>query len=253
MGSWSFRALAANLAVSVFAAVALLGAAPTGAIFVTTLPSGADVWLDGTYMGRSPVVVDALAVGAHHLTLTRTGWTPEDLAVAIAPAQTQTTSVVLVRDGTSTSEGLGTIAIHSADKLGNVTIDGQPAPAAKDGQIPVSAGTHDVTIAAAQGKQTRTVTVYPQTRTDVVLGTDAAPRTVVIAPADDYLPASAFHLDGTRLGVHYGGHDVVAHLGTTTYTIDGHATAYDAPPTLIRNRVYLPLELLTMLTLRDKK
>jgi hypothetical protein len=253
MGSWSFRALAANLAVSAFATVALLGAAPTGAIFVTTLPSGADVWLDGTYMGRSPVVVDALAVGAHHLTLTRTGWTPEDLAVAIAPAQTQTTSVVLVRDGTSTSESPGTIAIHSADKLGAVTVDGQPAAAAKDGTFPVSAGTHDVTIALAQGKQTRTVTVYPQTRTDVVLGTDAAPRTIVIAPADDYLPASAFHLDGTRLGVHYGGHDVVAHLGTTTYTIDGHATAYDAPTTLIRNRVYLPLELLTMLTLRDKK
>ncbi len=204
-------------------------------------------------MGRSPVVVDALAVGAHHVTLTRTGWTPEELAVAIAPAQTQTTSVVLVRDGTSTSEGSGSIAIHSPDKLGSVTIDGQPAPAAKDGAIPVSAGTHDVTIAAAQGKQTRTVTVYPQTRTDVVLGTDAAPRAIVIAPADDYLPASAFHLDGTRLGVHYGGHDVVAHLGTTTYTIDGHTTAYDAPPTLIRNRVYLPLELLTMLTLRDKK
>jgi len=204
-------------------------------------------------MGRSPVVVDALAVGAHHLTLTRTGWTPEDLAVAIAPAQTQTTSVVLVRDGTSTSEGPGTIAVHSAEKLGLVTVDGQPAPAAKDGTIPVSAGTHDVTIAVAQGKQTRTVTVYPQTRTDVVLGTDAAPRTIVIAPADDYLPVSAVHLDGTRLGVHYGGHDVVAHLGTTTYTIDGRATAYDAPPTLIRNRVYLPLELLTMLTLRDKK
>jgi hypothetical protein len=252
MGSWSFRAPSANLAVLAFAAVALLGAAPTGAIFVTSLPSGADVWLDGTYVGHTPVVVDALVVGAHHLTLTRTGWTPEDLAIAIAPAQTQTTSVVLVRDG-KTSEGLGQIAIHAADRLGPITIDGQAAVVAKDGTIAVAAGTHDVTIAAPQGKQTRTVTVYPQTRTDVVLGTDAAPRTIVIAPADDYLPASAFHLDGTRLGVHYGGHEVVAHLGTTIYTIDGHATAYDAPPTLIRNRVYLPLELLTMLTVHDKK
>ena len=235
-----------------FAAVALLGAAPTGAIFVTSLPSGADVWLAGTYVGPTPVVVDALVVGAHHLTLTRTGWTPEDLAIAIAPAQTQTTSVVLVRDG-KTSEGLGQIAIHAADRLGPITIDGQAAVVAKDGTIAVAAGTHDVTIAAPQGKQTRTVTVYPQTRTEVVLGGDTVLRSIVIAPADDYLPATAVHLEGTRLVVRYGGHDVIAHLGATTYTIDGHAISYDAPPTVVRTRIYLPLELLTMLTIRDKK
>lgn len=253
MGSWSFRAPPANLAALAFAAVALLGAAPTGAVFITTLPSGADVWLDGTYVGHTPVVVDALAAGAHHLTLTRTGWTPEDLAVAIAPAQTQTTSVVLVRDGT-TPEGAGSIAIHAPDRVENVTIDGQPAAPGKDGTISVNAGTHDVSIAAAQGKETRTVTVYPETRTEVVLSEDAAaPRSIVIAPADDYLPASAFHLEGARLVVRYGGHEVIARVGTTTYEIDRHAVAYDAPPTLIRNRVYLPLELLTMLTLRDKK
>jgi hypothetical protein len=252
MGSWSFRASSANLAALAFAAVVLLGAAPTGAIFVTSLPSGADVWLDGTYVGRSPVVVDALAVGAHHLTLTRTGWNAEDLAVAIAAAQTQTTSVVLTRDG-KTTEAPGTIAIHAADRVGAVAIDGEPAAPAKDGTLSASAGTHDVTITAAQGKQTRTVTVYPQTRTDIVLGTDVVPRSIVIAPADDYLPSSAVHFDGTRLVVHYGGHDIVAHLGTTAYTIDKHAASYDAPPTVIKNRIYLPLELLTMLTQNDKK
>src|SRR6202789_1158591 len=131
MGSWSFRAPSANLAVLAFAAVALLCAAPTGAIFVTTLPSGADVWLDGAYVGRSPVVVDALAVGAHHLTLTRTGWTPEDLAVAIAPAQTQTTPVVLVADG-KLAEPAGTIALHATDKFAGVTIDGDPVTPAAD-------------------------------------------------------------------------------------------------------------------------
>jgi hypothetical protein len=252
MGSWSFRAPSANLAVLAFAAVALLGAAPTGAIFVTTLPSGADVWLDGSYVGHAPVVVDALAVGAHHLTLTRTGWTPEDLAIDIAPAQTQTTSVVLVRDG-KTAEASGTIAIHATDRVAGVTIDGQPAVVAKDGTIAASAGTHDLTIAVPQGKQTRTVTVYPLTRTDVVLGTDTVVRSLVIAPADDYLPVTAFRLEGTRLVLRYGGHEVIAHLGATSYTIDSHPASYDAPPTVIRNRIYLPLELLTMLTLHDKK
>jgi PEGA domain len=252
MGSWSFRAPPANLAALVVAAVALLGAAPTGAIFVTSLPSGADVWLDGTYVGRSPVVVDALPVGAHHLTLTRTGWTPEDATVAITAAQTQTTSVVLVRDG-KTAEGSGTIAIHATDRLGAVTIDGAPVVPAKDGTLAANSGTHDVTIALPQGKQTRTVTVYPQTRTDVVLGADTLLRSIVIAPADDYLPAAAVKLDGTRLVVRYAGHEVIGRLGTTSYTIDKRIASYDAPPTVIRNRIYLPLELLTMLTLNDKK
>jgi hypothetical protein len=252
MGSWSFRAPSANLAALVFGAAVLLGAAPTGAIFVTSLPNGADVWLDGTYVGRSPVVVDALPVGAHHLTLTRTGWNPEDLAVAIAAAQTQTTSVVLVRDG-KTAETGGTIVIHATGRLAGVAIDGAPALAAKDGTYPASAGAHDLTITTAQGKQTRTVTVYPETRTDVVAGTDAPPRSVVIAPADDYLAAGDVHLDGPRLVVRHDGHEVIAHLGLTSYTIDRRAVSYDAPPTVIHNRVYLPLELLTMLTTNDKK
>ncbi len=233
-------------------AVVLLGAGPTGALFVTSLPSGADVWLDGTYVGRSPVVVDALAVGEHHLTLTRTGWTAEDLAVAIAAAQTQTTSVVLTRDG-KTAEAAGTIAFHAGDRLGPVLVDGLPVTPAKDGTIGVPAGAHDVTVTLPQGKQTRTVTVYPQTRTDVVLGADTVIRSIVVAPADDYLPASAVHLDGTRLVVHYAGHDVIAKLGTTAYTVDKRVVAYDSPPTVIKNRIYLPLELLTMLTRNDKK
>jgi hypothetical protein len=137
--------------------------------------------------------------------------------------------------------------------VGPVTVDGLAATLDKDGTIAASAGTHDVTIVASQGKQTRTVTVYPQTRTDVVLGPDTAPRSIVIAPADGYLPATALHLEGTRLVVRYAGHEVVAHLGETSYTIDRHPQSYDAPPTVIRNRIYLPLELLTMLTLNDKK
>jgi hypothetical protein len=195
-----------------------------------------------------------LVVGAHHLTLTRSGWAPEELSVAIAPAQTQTMSVVLVRDGKTAEAAGGTIAIHAADRLGAIAIDGLPVSLSRDGTIAVSAGTHDVSIVAAQGKQTRTVTVYPQTRTEVVLGTDAAAqRSVVIAPADDYLPASAIHFDGMRLVLHHAGHDVVARLGAVTYTVDKRQVAYDSPPTVIKNRIYLPLELLTMLTQNDKK
>ncbi len=62
--------------------VLLLAAVPTGSLYVTTLPTGADVWIDGTYVGRSPLVLGGLAGGRHTVGLTKTGWDPLQLDVA---------------------------------------------------------------------------------------------------------------------------------------------------------------------------
>jgi hypothetical protein len=250
MGSWSFRGKAANLAVTSFAAL-LLGAAPTGGVFVTTLPAGADVWVDGTYLGRSPIVLDALGTGPHRLTLTRTGWTSQDVPVTVVPATTITASVILVREGKQPDAG-GWIAIHGG-RVGGITLDGEPVVVGKDGMFAAGAGTHDVTMLLPAGKVTRSVTVYPQTRTDVALLDDAQTRSVVIAPADDYVPADAVRVDGAEITIHTAHHDVVAHLGSVSYTVDRRALAFDAAPTVIKNRVYLPIELLTLLAASDPK
>jgi hypothetical protein len=250
MGSWSFRGKAANLAVPGLV-LALLGASPTGGVYVTTLPAGADVWVDGTYLGRSPIVLDAVGTGTHRLTLTRTGWTSQDVAVTVVPATTITASVVLVRDGKQADAG-GWIAIHG-DRVGSVAVDGEPTTLGKDGMVPVSAGTHDVTIQLPAGKITRTVTVYPQTRTDVALLGDTQLRSVVIAPADDYVPADAVRIDGGEITIHTPRHDVVAHLGSDSYAVDKRSMTFDTAPTVIKNRVYLPIELLTLLAASDPK
>ncbi len=231
-------------------AVALLGSAPTGGVYVTTLPAGADVWVDGTYLGHSPVLLDALPAGSHHLTLTRTGWTSQDLGVTVVASATVTASVVLARDGRS-AVGTGTIAIHGVT-VGSVLVDGETKTLGKDGTLNVDAGTHDVALVLPQGKITRSVTVYPQMRTDVVVEAGAPARSVVIAPADDYVPAAAVLLTGDALSLHYGRHDVSARLGSTSYTVDHRTVVYDAAPTVIKNRVYLPIELLTLLTASDK-
>jgi hypothetical protein len=254
MGRWSFRAPLANLAVVLLGGLCLIGAGgvPTGAVFVTTLPGGADVWLDGTYVGRSPVVVDALTTGAHHVLLNRTGWSSQDVPVVVAASQTQTLSIVLIRQGPIPG-ATGSIALHSDGGAAIAAVDGEAVTPAKDGTVAVTPGTHDVAFTTARGRMTRTVTVYPDTRTDVVLRGDASARSVVIAPADDYLPAGAYRLDGTRLTVHYKAHTVVARVGERTYVIDGQSTGYDSAPTVIANRIYLPLELLTLLTANDSK
>lgn len=250
MGCWSFRGKAANLAVSGLV-LALLGAAPTGGVYVTTLPAGADVWVDGTYLGRSPVVLDAVGTGTHRLTLTRTGWTSQDVAVTVVPSTTITASVILVRDGKA-ADAAGWIAIHGG-RVGSVTIDGEPVSLDKDGLYPASAGTHDVTMDVPQGKLTRSVTVYPLTRTDVALLGETQARSVVIAPADDYVPADAVRIDGTEIAIHTPKHDVLAHLGSVSYVVDRRTLTFDAAPTVIKGRVYLPIELLTLLSANETK
>jgi hypothetical protein len=85
-------------------------------------------------------------------------------------------------------------------------------------------------------------------RTDVVIQPDAdTTRPSVIAPADDYFPASAIRIDGERVVIKYGGHTAVGRLGSTTYRVDGRSVEYDSAPTLIGSRLYLPIALLTAL------
>lgn len=223
--------------------LALLGATPTGALWITTLPSGADVWLDGTYLGRSPLLVDALAAGAHELTLTRTGWTPQDVSATVAAGQTVTTAVVLRHES---AVGPGTIAIHGLHPA-TISLDGVAAAVPRDGILTAPAGVHELAFATAQGKVTRSVTVYPQTRTDVILTAEGEGRSAVIAPVDDYLPPGSFHVDGTQIVARFGGHDVQARLGATEVRVDGRATSYDAAPAMINGRLYLPMDLLNFL------
>lgn len=237
---------AANLAVLLIGGVLLLGVGPTGALWITTLPTGADVWLDGAYVGRSPVVVDALAAGEHKMTLTLTGWEPQDVSASVVAGQTSTTAVVLMRDSVRPLGRTGTLAL-AGQRPESVAVDGLPATWAKDGTLSLTAGTHELAFVDSQGKTTETVTVYPEMRTEIVLTSETPARSPVIAPADDYLPAGSFRIDGSQLLVHYGGHDVVARVGSTDYRIDNHSAAYDSAPTIINGRLYLPLELLTLL------
>jgi hypothetical protein len=234
------RGLAALAACVVF-----LAAVPAGSLYVTTLPSGADVWVDGTYVGRSPVVLDALASGHHAVALAKSGWTTEQLDVTIATGQTTLSSTRLRQTGPRPPGG--TIALHG-EAPDEVRLDGQVVHPGKDGLYAATSGTHALVVKTDHAKMTREVTVWPDTRTDVVLVPEAAPsRPTVVAPADAYLPADAIEVDGDKVVLRFGGHEAVGWLGQTNYRVDGHAVDFDTAPTMIGSRLYLPLELLTRL------
>ncbi|HEY0395925.1 MAG TPA: PEGA domain-containing protein [Candidatus Elarobacter sp.] len=234
------------------ACVILLAAVPTGSLYVTTLPSGADVWIDGTYVGRSPLVLGGLPAGRHSVGLAKTGWTPQQLDASVVAAQTTLTSTKLEPVARSGFRLPGTVAVHGLVAEA-VFVDGVPASPSKDGTYPVPAGTHELTFRTPRGRLSRTVTIWPQTRTDVVLQADVeAPRASVVAPAEDYVPHDAIKIVAERVVIRYGNHEVAGRLGSTVYRVDGKTVDYGEAPTMIGRRLYLPLDLLTMLS-ADKR
>ena len=228
--------------------VLLLAAVPTGSLYVTTLPTGADVWIDGTYVGRSPLVLGGLAAARHTVGLTKTGWDPLQLDVSVVAGQTTLSSTRLERARTGGLHPLpGWIAIHGTVRT--AFVDGFPAVPGKDGTIGVAAGTHELTARTPRGKITRAVMVWPGTRTEVVLQPEAeVARPSVVAPAEDYVPRGAISLVGEKVVVRYRGHEVIGRIGSTSYRFDGKTVDYGEAPTMIGSRLYLPLDLLTTLS-----
>ncbi|MDB5026629.1 MAG: hypothetical protein JWO66_318 [Candidatus Eremiobacteraeota bacterium] len=233
---------------AVAACVIFLATVPTGSLYVTTLPSGADVWIDGTYVGRSPLVLGGLAAGRHTVGLTKNGWNPVQLDVSVVTSQTTLSSSKLDAAKAASRRPPGSIAIHGVVP-GETFLDGFPVVPSKDGTIPVSAGTHELSVRTPQGRLTRSVTVWPETRTDVVLQPMVEePRPSVVAPAEDYLPRSAIQISGEKVVIKYGGHEVTGRFGVSTYRVDGRGVDYGEAPTMIGSRLYLPLDLLTTLS-----
>jgi hypothetical protein len=224
-----------------------------GALYLTTLPDGADVWLDGTYVGRSPVLVDALSSGHHVVTLTKTGWVTREVDVAVAAGSTAMSSLRLAAQHSSQPKGaLGAVTFRSLEPGARVAIDGDLVKRDPQTAIPMKAGSHIavVTTPAESLRLSRAFTVYPNTTTQVVVRSVAheAVKSAVVAPAEEFLPDEAYRIDGKKVMVRYGGHVVVARIGEIPMRFDGATVSYDAAPSRIGGRLYLPLALLMRLT-----
>jgi hypothetical protein len=224
---------------------------PAGGIYVTTLPDNADIWVDGTYVGRSPVLVDALPRGRHSVTITKSGWSVRELEVEVAPGRIALSSIELNAVAKPVSAAAkGRFVLRGSSKSAKVSIDGLVLGNI-DKPIELAAGPHRVTVATPHGgKATRDFTILPQMTTQIVLQhspSDLA-RSSVVAPVDEYLPKNAYSLEGKKIVVRYEGHLVVAHLGDSTVRYDGASIAYDGAPETIGLKLYLPLELLERLT-----
>jgi len=240
-----------SLAVITSVASPLRAETPSGGVYVTTLPSGANVWVDGSFVGRAPVLVDALLPGHHAITITKSGWTAQEVDVSVNPHEIAMSSTRLAEAPESDpGAGAGSILIRVAPPGATLSLDGGSV-ATPGKALSVPPGPHQITMTTAHGRTTRKFVVLPDTTTEVVLE-DPRPggeaHSAVVAPAEDYLPTDAFSLVGKKIVVRYGGHLVVAHLGDADVRLDGATVTFDAAPQAIAGKLYLPLELLQQLT-----
>jgi hypothetical protein len=241
--------------VLTIAVLTVFGASPapvpqTGGVYVATLPDAADVWLDGAYVGRSPVLLDGLTPGKHTVTVSRFGWDSEDTPIDIVTGNLAGTLLQLQRSTNSRSD-TGRLQLHGATPT-SVTVDGNAVKLDAHGGAIVAAGTHTLVVHSAHDRYDRAVRIYPDMTTDVVLaGAPAATaeaKSSVVAPAEDYLPASAFHVTGTRVVVRYKAHLVTARVGDSAYVMDGKTVSFDSAPVVLHEKLYLPLALLVEVT-----
>jgi hypothetical protein len=241
------------LALLGFSSAAAGAATSAGGVYIVTLPNGADVWVDGVYCGRSPVLVDALTEGRHVLTLTKTGWNVREAQVDVPSGSVALWSTKLSAGARGASEkGRGSVTMRGLRKEASVSVDGAPV---RDSRKPLSLpeGPHSVSFLGARGVVTRSFSVLPDMSSELVLrGDGAAPpspgRVGVIVPAGDYLPQDAIVERDQVLSIRYRGHQVIAHLNRVWMRVDGKVVSYDSAPVRINGKFYLPLDLLDFLT-----
>jgi len=141
----------------------------TGALYVLSDPSDANVYLDGLYKGRTPITLNNLAADTHTLEIDHSGYYDWKSSVAVPSGGTRTVSATLNPMPVSS---VGWIYVSSSPGGASVNLDGKAV-----GQTPYSgslklnniqAGSHTVALSMG-GYQTYTtsVSVSPNTVSEV--------------------------------------------------------------------------------------
>lgn len=230
---------------SLVLALALAAPQSFGGLYLTSLPSNADVWVDGAYIGRTPIYLDGLRAGEHGVTITKAGWKPIDAEEQVATGATTLASVRL--DAIRPAPQPGSIVLHGLASGALVKVDGGAwgGPRLVYG---VPSGGHRITVKSGATQVTRSVLVYPGQQTHVLLRGGSDAHSAVVAPMADYLPESAAHVSNGRLTIHFNRHAVVGRLGESSFVVDKRDVTFDAPAGMVRGKLYLPLDLLLFLS-----
>lgn len=229
-----------------------------GSVFVTTLPPGATVWLDGTYMGETPLFVDGLDGGRHSMTLTRAGWQPQSAGIDVTVGRVTTVSAVLTANPVShvlAGSAKGVLSIRGANGA-KVFVDGMPLQEPYESQS-VKSGNHILLVVRGSDRDSRSIRVYPGTTTTISLAPRGAITTGgegedMLAALADYVPANDFTVSGDEITVHYKGIELECTVGSRTYFLNGKPGTLSVAPAMVGAKPYLPMSLLTRIASQGK-
>lgn len=139
--------LGAVQAMNRFGPPNLIGMGPTGraTIVVAARPTPeADVLVDGTARGRTPLKIEGLEPGPHQVAVMAPGYRPWEGTVTVAAGTVEL--VVGILEPAAAPQG--TLRLQLGTPGSRVAVDGVEVPADRVGAIPLSAGLHHVDVSA---------------------------------------------------------------------------------------------------------
>jgi hypothetical protein len=118
-----------------------------GSLYMTSNPSGAQVYVDSSYRGTTPTTVGSLSQGTHAVLLRLSGYQDFSGTATIYAGQTTTMSANLVQVTPTTS--LGTLAISSSPSAAEVYVDNVFRGYTPLTLTDISPGSHSITLSLA--------------------------------------------------------------------------------------------------------
>jgi ribosomal protein S27E len=147
-----------------------------GSIYATSTPSGANVYLDGTYKGTSPITISNVPVGTHTVKYTKTEYKDCEKTVTVYANQQRNVHCDLVP-----VQQTGSIYATSTPSGAKVYLDGTYKGTSPITISDVPVGTHTVKYTKTGYKDCeKTVTVYANQERSVHCDLDFTPEHITI-------------------------------------------------------------------------
>jgi hypothetical protein len=198
-----------------------------GALYVLSVPSDAQVTLDGLYKGRTPVTISNVAAGTHILQLDASGYYDWKSSVEVPEGGTRTVSATLNPMPSGTT---GWVYVSSSPGGASVTLDGNAVgqtPASGSLKLnPVAAGVHTVALQRSGYKPyTTTTSVSPNTVSEVsaVLVPESTPSSTGSMSISSSPSGANIFVDNNFVGISpLTTGDIASGDHTVTFKMDGY-------------------------------
>jgi len=174
----------------------------TGSLDVGSTPSGASIYIDGTYKGVTPTLVPGVSAGSHQVKITRNGYYDYTKTTAVTAGKTTTVSATLTSFPPTPTTG--TLDIRSTPSGAGIYVQGEyfgVTPMVFEG---LSEGSYQVKVTKnGYYDDTRRTTVTAGKTTTVSATLTAVPQTPVTGSLDvRSTPSGAsVYIDDTYKGV----------------------------------------------------